>query len=28
VASITAELVRKGYIVLTLNFRYIFSLTT
>lgn len=27
VGSITAELVRKGYIVLTLNFRYVKSLT-
>lgn len=25
VASVTAELVRKGYIVLTLNFRYTLS---
>lgn len=26
VASITAELVQKGYIVLTLNFRYVYLL--
>lgn len=28
VGSIAAELVRKGYIVLTLNFRYVYSFYT